>query len=178
MTHSAAGDRAGVDEPTPDHAGIPAQTLDHAGIAARVPHAGRMCLLDRLLRWDATRIECRATSHRDSANPLRGGDGLPAVCGIEYAAQAMALHGGLSAPPGSVARPGYIASVRQVQSRVGRLDLIEGELVVRAELLAGDASQVLYAFEVQDEAGHSLVCGRAAVVLNTPVTMAPRGPAE
>ena len=151
-------------------------TLDHAGIAARVPHAGRMCLLDRLLRWDATRIECRATSHRDAMNPLRGDDGLLAVCAIEYAAQAMALHGGLSAPEGSTPRPGYIASVRNVQSRVSRLDDIEGELVVTAERLAGDASQVLYAFEVADERGRNLVTGRAAVVLNTPVTMATQGP--
>jgi predicted hotdog family 3-hydroxylacyl-ACP dehydratase len=153
------------------------QRLDHAGIAARVPHAGSMCLLDRLLSWDATSIECRAISHRDAANPLRGHDGLLAVCAIEYAAQAMALHGGLSAPEGSAPRPGYIASVRSVQASVARLDDIDGELVVTAERLAGDASQVLYAFDVRDEAGRSLVTGRAAVVLNTPVTMASQGQA-
>jgi predicted hotdog family 3-hydroxylacyl-ACP dehydratase len=151
-------------------------TLDHAGIAARVPHAGRMCLLDRLLRWDASTIECRATSHRDAANPLRGDDGLLAVCAIEYAAQAMALHGGLGAPEGSAPRPGYIASVRNVQCSVSRLDDIGGELVVTAERLAGDASQVMYAFDVRDEAGRSLVTGRAAVVLNTPVMTATQGP--
>lgn len=152
-----------------------AQTLDHAGIASRVPHAGRMCLLDRLLRWDAARIECRAVSHRDAGNPLRGDDGLPAACAIEYAAQAMALHGGLTAPEGTAPRPGYIASVRNVQSRVSRLDDIDGELVVTAERLAGDASQVLYAFEVADESGRLLVTGRAAVVLNNPVAMAQPG---
>lgn len=151
------------------------QTLDHAGIAARVPHAGRMCLLDRLLRWDATHIECRAVGHRDADHPLRGDDGLPAVCAIEYAAQAMALHGGLTAPEGSTPSPGYIASVRNVHSRVSRLDDIDGELVVRAERLAGDASQVLYAFEVADEAGRLLVTGRAAVVLNQAVVMAQQG---
>lgn len=159
-----------------DEGGAP-RSLGHAGIAARVPHAGSMCLLDRLLRWDATHIECRASSHRDAANPLRGAldaasVGLPAVAAIEYAAQAMALHGGLSAPAGSIPRPGYIASVRNVASHVARLDDIDGELVVRAERLAGDASQVLYAFEVADDAGRLLVSGRAAVVLNTPVTMA------
>jgi predicted hotdog family 3-hydroxylacyl-ACP dehydratase len=161
---------------TLDHDGIAAQTLDRAGIAARVPHAGSMCLLDRLLRWDAATIECRAISHRDAANPLCDDDGLPAVCAIEYAAQAMALHGGLSAPEGSTPRPGYIASVRNVQCRVSRLDDIAGELVVTAERLAGDESQVMYAFDVRDEAGRSLVTGRAAVVLNTPVAMANPGP--
>ncbi|HEU4458411.1 MAG TPA: hotdog family protein [Methylibium sp.] len=153
-------------------------TLDRTGIAARIPHAGSMCLLDRLLRWDATRIECRASSHRDVANPLRGEDGLPAVCAIEYAAQAMALHGGLVAPPGSAPRPGYIASVRQVKSRIDRLDAIDGELVVVAERLAGDASQVLYAFEVGSQDGGVLVSGRAAVVLDTPLATGSGEPAR
>ena len=35
-------------------------TLDHAGIAARIPHSGRMCLLDRLLSWSPTEIYTRS----------------------------------------------------------------------------------------------------------------------
>ena len=42
--------------------------IDRAGIAARIPHQGRMCLLDGVLEWDAERIRCCATSHRDPAN--------------------------------------------------------------------------------------------------------------
>ena len=38
-------------------------------------------------------IRCVARGHRDADNPLRAGGELPALCGIEYAAQAMAAHG-------------------------------------------------------------------------------------
>lgn len=145
-----------------------AATLDHAGIAARIPHHGRMCLLDRLESWTETAIDCRALSHRDADNPLRSAAGLWSVCAIEYAAQAMALHGALCAAD-SAPRPGCIASVRDVRLGVPRLDEIDGELQVIAERLAGDASQVLYRFELRDARGAVLVDGRAAVVLNTPL---------
>ena len=69
--------------------------LDKAGIAALVPHAGPMCLLDAVLAWDMTTIACIASSHRSVGNPLAANDRLDAVCGVEYASQAMAVHGGL-----------------------------------------------------------------------------------
>ena len=77
------------------------ETLDHAGIAQRVPHSGSMCLLQRMVGWSVERIACSAISHRDPANPLRTQGGLLAVSAIEYAAQAMALHGALNAEPGT-----------------------------------------------------------------------------
>jgi predicted hotdog family 3-hydroxylacyl-ACP dehydratase len=141
-------------------------TLDHAGIAARIPHSGRMCLLDRLLSWDTATIVCSARSHRDPDNALLGAGGLPAPCAIEYAAQAMALHGTLNAAPGTPPTPGFLASVRGVRMRVPRLDLAAGDLQVRAERIAGDAGQALYRFSLHDADGTLLVDGRAAVVLN------------
>ena len=142
------------------------QTLDHAGIAARVPHGGAMCLLDRLRSWTAEAIECSATSHRDPAHPLRAGGMLPAPVAIEYASQAMALHGTLSAAPGSAPTPGFLASVRAVHLRVPRLDDVAGDLRVSATKLAGDTSQALYAFSLHDGTGRLLVDGRATVILN------------
>ena len=56
-----------------------------------------MCLLDEVLSWDATRIRCRSNTHRTADNPLRAHGRLGAACGIEYAAQAMAVHGALVA---------------------------------------------------------------------------------
>jgi predicted hotdog family 3-hydroxylacyl-ACP dehydratase len=140
--------------------------LDRAGIQARVPHSGSMCLLDSLLAWSAERIECSAISHRDPGNPLRTQGQLLAVNAIEYAAQAMALHGGLSAPPGAEPTPGFLASVRGVNCHVQRLDLIPGALQVVATRVAGDATQALYQFQLHDEQGRALVEGRATVVLN------------
>ncbi|MCK7498102.1 MAG: hypothetical protein MZW92_50905 [Comamonadaceae bacterium] len=68
-------------------------------ICARLPHGGHMCLLERLESFDAEAIRCRARSHRDADNPLRSNGQLHAVCGVEYAAQAMALHATLTAGP-------------------------------------------------------------------------------
>src|SRR5580658_11189609 len=71
--------------------------LDHNWIEQHIPHKGRMCLLDEVLSWDATRIRCRSATHRSPDNPLRQHGRLGAACGIEYAAQAMAVHGALVA---------------------------------------------------------------------------------
>lgn len=141
-------------------------TLDHAGIAARVPHSGSMCLLDTLVSWTPESITCTATSHTDLANPLRTADGLLAPNAIEYAAQAMALHGTLCAAPGSAPTPGFLASVRGVGLRVPRLDNVAGPLTVAAQKLAGDTRQALYGFTLHSAAGALLVDGRATVILN------------
>jgi predicted hotdog family 3-hydroxylacyl-ACP dehydratase len=70
--------------------------LNRAWIEARIPHQGRMCLLDEVLDWNAQHIRCRTATHRAPDNPLRSHDRLGIACGIEYAAQAMALHGALA----------------------------------------------------------------------------------
>ena len=139
--------------------------LDHAAIAARIPHQGTMCLLDAVLDWSATSISCRALSHTDPANPLRAAGRLGAANGIEYAAQAMAVHGALLAPVGAAPRQGYLTSVRSVTLQVARLDDLPGELNVTAERLSGDSNHILYQFAVS-HAGRCLLEGRAAVVLD------------
>jgi predicted hotdog family 3-hydroxylacyl-ACP dehydratase len=150
-------------------------TLDAAGIAARTPHQGTMCLLERLASWSAHGLCCRTTTHRDPANPLRTARGLLAPAAIEYAAQAMALHGALVAPSEGGPGPGYLASVRGVRFAGARLDAIEGALQVEVERLAGDDRQILYRFTVGD--GHAAFAeGRATVVLNTPLAT-PAAPA-
>lgn len=151
-------------------------TLDRDGIAQRIPHAGSMCLLEALEAWDAEGLRCRATSHRDPANPLRSPQGLLAPVAIEYAAQAMALHGALTAAPGTPPRPGYLAAVRGVVLHQPRLDTVAGALVVQARRQAAAEQQALYTFTVADEAGRPLVEGRATVVLNTPLTPPPEAP--
>jgi predicted hotdog family 3-hydroxylacyl-ACP dehydratase len=55
--------------------------------------------------------------------------------------------------------------LREVVCRAGRLDDLEGDLVARAERLIGEASRVIYRFEVRvGEA--DVLRGRAAVVLD------------
>ena len=150
-----------------DHAA--ALVLDAAGIAALIPHRGTMCLLDGLLAWDDVQIRCRASGHRASDHPLRTAHGLLSTAAIEYAAQAMALHGGLLAQSaGRRATPGFLASARAVTLHRLRLDDLSGPLLVRAQRQAGDERQILYLFQVE-HGGVPVVDGRAAVVLNTPL---------
>ena len=152
------------------------QTLDHAGIAALIPHSGTMCLLSRLDGWDAAHIVCTATNHRQPGHPLRTKSGLLSTASIEYAAQAMALHGALiGQAAGTAATPGFLASARGVQLQVLRLDDLPvfggdtpDELRIEARRQAGDERQILYAFTLT-HAGRSIAEGRAAVVLNTPL---------
>jgi predicted hotdog family 3-hydroxylacyl-ACP dehydratase len=139
--------------------------LNREAIAARIPHQGRMCLLDAVQAWSAERITCTAVSHRDPENPLRANGRLGAASGIEYAAQAMAVHGALLAPEGGPPRQGYLASVRGVTMHVPRLDDLPGELLVQAERLSGDELRILYGFSVS-HAGRCLLEGRAAVLLD------------
>lgn len=143
-----------------------ATTLDRAGIAARIPHAGSMCLLDAVLNWNPETIRCRAGSHRDAANPLAAAGRLGIACGIEYAAQAMAVHGALLAASGDRPRQGYLASVRGVDCFAERLDDVVGDLDIEAGRLSGDDSNVLYRFAVRGD-GRLLLEGRAAVILDS-----------
>lgn len=142
--------------------------LERAAIAARIPHQGDMCLLDAVVDWSPEHIACRTTSHADPANPLRAEGRLGAAAGIEYAAQAMAVHGALLAAGDGPPRPGYLTSVRGVELHVARLDDRPGHLDVRAERLSGDAGHILYQFSV-DHRGRCLLAGRAAVVLDASV---------
>lgn len=139
--------------------------LNAADIARRIPHQGRMCLLDGVTQWDENTIVCTASSHRAADNPLRANGRLGAACGVEYAAQAMAVHGSLLAQAVGAPRVGYLASVRSVELCVPRLDDLAGDLTITAERITGDANNILYRFSVAAD-GQTLLTGRAAVVLD------------
>ena len=134
-------------------------------ITALVPHQGPMCLLDEVMHYDERTIACRATSHRSAGNPLRHEGRLPALAGIEYAAQALAAHCALVGASADLrADHGVLAGVRAVAMRVDRLDDIHEVLDVRAERLIADGVRLLYSFVVQ-AGGRELLSGRVAVVL-------------
>lgn len=138
--------------------------LDHEWIQSHIPHRGGMCLLDEVLSWDEVRIRCRASSHRLADNPLRAHGRLGAACGVEYAAQTMAVHGAIMAHAvGTKARAGVLTSVRSLVLRVTRLDDLDTDLIASAERLAGDEGSTLYEFTVSG-GGHELLSGRAGIV--------------
>jgi predicted hotdog family 3-hydroxylacyl-ACP dehydratase len=164
--------------------------LNRAWIESRIPHHGRMCLLDEVIAWSAAGVSCRSSTHREADNPLRAYGRLGIACGIEYAAQAMAVHGALvtggaaaagadldravapttealdaRAPAARAPAAGFLAAVRDVRFHSLRLDDVQGDLICDAVRMAGDATTALYEFELRSEAA-LLLRGRATVVFD------------
>src|SRR5690348_18414697 len=107
----------------------PATPLSKSDWSMLIPHQGVMCLLDDVVTWNDTTIHARSDSHRRADNPLRSNDRLRALHLCEYGAQAMAVHGGLSArAAGGVAAPGFLVSLRAVELAVARIDDLRGSL--------------------------------------------------
>jgi predicted hotdog family 3-hydroxylacyl-ACP dehydratase len=127
-----------------------------------------MCLLDQVLEWSETAILCAADSHRAPDNPLRRDGRLGILCGVEYAAQAMALHTALTAAPAdspdAPPRIGYLASLRALTAHTGRLDTLDGALRIAADRLLGEPDRAIYRFTLH-HADHLLLDGRLALVL-------------
>jgi len=138
--------------------------LGREAIAALIPHQGAMCLLDRVVDWDKDHIVLATSTHRAVDNPLRLDGRLRAVHLCEYGAQAMAVHGGLSAQAdGRAAQPGFLVSLRDVKLEVDYVDSLEGEIYVMARRLLESAGSWQYSFEVQH--GEALLAsGRAAII--------------
>lgn len=143
-------------------------SLTRPQLCRLIPHTGAMCLLDEVVEWGEGYILCRTRSHKDPANPLCRGTGLPTLAGIEYAAQAMAIHGGLLGPPGrSKPALGFLGGIRGVKLAAARLDTLNGDLEIRAERLIGDETSVLYQFQVYGD-GAEMLSGRASVFFVEP----------
>ncbi len=135
-----------------------------------------MCLLDEVLDWNLSQLKCTSGAHRSLSNPLRLGHQLSAVCGVEFAAQAMAIHGALVGDAlvhnqlanfGESAQPrhGYLMSLRQVHLNTARLDDIIDDLEIFVERIGGDAVTVMYEFRVMART-RPLLSGRAAIFTN------------
>jgi predicted hotdog family 3-hydroxylacyl-ACP dehydratase len=146
---------------------MPPLPLDAAWIAARLPHAGRMCLLERVTALDARGILCEASSHRLADNPLRAAGRLGAACIVEYAAQAMALHAAARSE-GDPSRPrsGLLVAVRDLRLFVPRLDDQNVPLRIAAWRLEGSGQAAAYGFEAIGDGRQPVARGRATLLLH------------
>jgi predicted hotdog family 3-hydroxylacyl-ACP dehydratase len=134
-------------------------------IAALVPHAGRMCLLERILDWDEDSIRCATATHLSVDHPLGTPHGLRSVHLCEYGAQAMALHGGLCARrDGRVVVPGMLVALRDVTLHVDDVRSCTGDLLVAATKLHASDEAWQYRFVVMHDL-RELASGRATVAL-------------
>ncbi len=139
--------------------------IDKAALCRLIPHHGTMCLLDTVERWDKTSILCTTASHRDATNPLRRDNRLEAICGLEYAAQAMAVHVGLlEQGKERQLTMGYLGGVKNLTLRTIRLDDVTGYLTVQATRLVGELNCFIYAFRVS-VGPETFLDGRASIFL-------------
>jgi predicted hotdog family 3-hydroxylacyl-ACP dehydratase len=128
-------------------------------LAGLIPHAGTMCLLDRIVAHSEHDIECTASTHTAARHVLRRDDQLSALHLVEYAAQAMAAHGALLS--GGVQR-GMLAALRDIRLHVERIDDIDSPLIVKATRRIAQSSGSLYDFSIRAD-GRLLAEGRIAI---------------
>ncbi|MGQ0593328.1 MAG: hydroxymyristoyl-ACP dehydratase [Gammaproteobacteria bacterium] len=139
----------------------------HRELRAYVPHSGAMCLLGTVESCDKTLIRCTATSHLDPANPLRRAGVLWAICGLEYAAQTMAVHLSLASGCRGQPRTGLLGEVRELRLETGRLDEVAAPLSIEATRILDDDRRAMYRFRVA-AGGREILSGRASVFLDYP----------
>ena len=133
-------------------------------IAGLLPHAGNALMIERVLRWDDDEILVATTRHRAADNPLRRDGRLASVHLAEFAAQAMAIHGGLkTVAAGDKPRPALLVSVRDLHLRCDYLDDLAGELEITARTLLANAGNWQYEFTVR-HAGEDIATGRVAAI--------------
>lgn len=139
--------------------------LNASEIEQRLPHAGAMCLLHEVIATDSDSLTALATSHLNTDNPLRQGDKIATINGIEYAAQAMALHGSLlsSASP-EAPQAGYIATVRNIEMITAFIPETGAPLLITVEQLMSDSNGFTYHFYIDCEQ-QRLISGKITVFL-------------
>ncbi len=127
-----------------------------------LPHRGAMCLLDSVERWDDDSILCRATSHALPDNPLRREGRLDAIAGVEYASQAVAIHGALKTAGARGSREAYLATVSKVVLGCEQLDTYADTLEIEAKHLTDNRDACIYTFSVC-AAGEELLSGKVMI---------------
>jgi predicted hotdog family 3-hydroxylacyl-ACP dehydratase len=137
-------------------------SLTHDTLCEMIPHHGSMCLLDSVIEWNETSISCRATSQCERHNPLRQNDVLTAINGVEYAAQAMAVHGALLDRAADKPGVAYLAALRGVTLHCDTLHQYP-ELILQCQRLGGDSNGFIYTFQVNNDKT-VLLEGRATVI--------------
>jgi len=139
-------------------------------IAELLPHAGSMVLIDEICEYDDARIVCLSRSHTAVENPLRRGECLDSTVLLEYAAQATAIHGGLTQPHAR-GRVAFLAAARNLDLTSHALNTLTGALKITAARLMDAGDGVIYATEITHR-------GRALMRARLTIMTAPNNPTD
>lgn len=130
-------------------------TLERLAIERLLPQKGSMCLIDSAREWDADTIVCLADASRPD-NPLRDEHGVAVVHGVEYGAQAAAVHHLTVGAVDRTPRGGLLLQLRDVRFGVGYLDRLPQPLEVVARCVMASSETARYRFEIR--AAGELAC--------------------
>ncbi|MGI9492994.1 MAG: hypothetical protein ACR2QF_11410 [Geminicoccaceae bacterium] len=108
-----------------------------------VPHAEAMLMIDGVTAYDDQRLCCVSLRHQAADNPLRRDGRLSAHHGIEFAAQAAAVHGGLI-DQDNRAPLRALAAVRKASFSRPWLDDLADRLEINADLIMVDRQAAVY----------------------------------
>jgi predicted hotdog family 3-hydroxylacyl-ACP dehydratase len=151
-------------------------TVPYPPVAGLLPHAGRWVLLSGVVEHVSRRTTCRLTV--DGEFPFAARDGrVPALLGLEYMAQCIAVHGALSAEAGEEPiRAGLLLGSRRLEVRTP--GFLPGQpLEVTAERVWGDTSFFVFECAVRDEATSAVLMDGSLMVYRLPEGAAdPRRP--
>lgn len=138
--------------------------IEHDELCSLIPHSFDMCLIDRVESWDEDQIVCYSNSHLSLTNPLRREQNLSSIHLLEYAAQAMAVHGGLLGRKKEIEMTeAYLAALREVDIHLCELSDVKTELRIEAKKILSQDGNMIYTFSVSS-AERELTSGRATVV--------------
>ena len=130
-----------------------------------LPHGNKMCLLSSVEYWDASSITCLTSTHRNYDNPLRRQGVLGMIAGLEYAAQAMAVHVGLTTDISEHnASLGYLGAVRDLQVHIRTFQQFAEDLTIEATLLLEQHMRFIYSFSMKANET-MLLQGRASIFI-------------
>ncbi len=130
-----------------------------------IPHSQGMSLLDTILAVANKKISCQTGSHLLAVNPLKVNGQLSKCHLIEYAAQAIAVHGGLlnKAQGNNEPQAGHIAMVKSVTW--GKFNPNTANLTIMATKIMADDVSKLYEYQVSD-AEQQIVCSGKVLVVH------------
>ncbi|MFO7583013.1 hypothetical protein [Guyparkeria sp.] len=136
--------------------------LDAARLCERLPHTGDVCQIESVSHCDEDGIVCLTRAHRRADNPLRVGDRLGVLAGVEMAGQAMALHQALRGDDGPP-RTGVVTRAGDLRWQVERLDQLPGPLVIQVtkEVEAGELARYRFSLSHDEQV---VVEGRLSVL--------------
>lgn len=142
--------------------------LSRLELSTFLPHGKDMCLLSSVEYWDASSITCLTSTHRDQDNPLRQCGVLGMLSGLEYAAQAMGVHVGLTRNISEHnASVGYLGAVRDLQIGSRTFQQFPEDLIIEASLLLEQHMSFIYLFSMKANQA-ILLQGRASIFIQGP----------